>query len=157
MKEYKGIFSELLPNFVVFKRALGFKYDVQAIELYRFSVFSTRFKLAVPALTKDIVQAWSSSRPNEGLKSNSNRVSILRQFALYLNSLGYKAYVAPFEGNSHNSTFIPYIFTHSEIERIFTSSDRLWPHRGSNMHLVLPVILRMLYSCGLRSSEAVNL
>lgn len=157
MKAYVGVFAELLTNFVAFKRSLGFKYEAEANELYRFSKFSTAFQMSEPILTKDMVQAWCAKRPHEGDKSNRNRLYLVRQFALYLNSVGYQAYIAPPDTNTRHYTFIPYIFTHSEIERIFANSDQLCPHRHSTIPIIVPVILRMLYSCGLRISEAVNL
>lgn len=157
MKSYIGVFAELITNFVSFKRSLGFKYDTAADELYRFSKFSTNFQLSEPLLTKEIVQAWNAKRPNEGLRTNGRRAYTLRQFAIYLNTMGYEAYIAQPKTNTRHYTFIPYIFTHNEIERIFTNSDQLCPHKNSTMPLIMPVILRMLYSCGLRISEAVNL
>jgi integrase/recombinase XerD len=157
MKAYIGIFAKLLTNFVAFKRSLGFKYDTVEDELYRFSRFSEAFHMSEPVLTKDIVQAWNTKRPNEGLKTNARRVYTLRQFALYLNSLGLQSYIAPPDNNTRHYTFIPYIFTHSEIERIFTSSDQLFPRRNATLPLIVPVILRLLYSSGLRISEAISL
>lgn len=157
MRSYVGIFAELLTEFVAFKRSLGFKYDTVADELYRFSKFSTTFEASELALTKEIVQAWNTKRPNEGRRNNARRVYTVRQFALYLNTKGYKAYIAPPAKNSRDYTFIPYIFTHNEIERILNNSDQLFPHRRSTLPLIMPVILRMLYSCGLRISEAVHL
>lgn len=157
MRSYEGVFAELLTNFIAFKRSLGFKYEAEADELYRFSKFSTTFKVSEPILTKDIVQAWCDKRPNEGDKNNRRRICTMRQFALYLNSIGHQAYIAPPASNTRHYTFIPYIFTNSEIERIFANSDQLCPRRFSTIPIVIPVILRILYSCGLRISEAVNL
>jgi len=157
MKAYVGVFADLLTNFVAFKRSLGFKYETEADELYRFSKFSTAFQMSEPILTKDLVQAWCNKRPNEGDRNNHRRAYLVRQFGLYLNSVGYQAYIVPPDTNTHHYTFIPYIFTHSEIERIFANSDQLCPHRYSTIPFIMPVILRMLYSCGLRISEAVNL
>jgi integrase/recombinase XerD len=157
MRAYVGIFAELLTEFVAFKRSLGFKYDTVADELYRFSKFSTTFNSNELALTKEMVQAWNTKRPNEGHKNNTRRVYTVRQFALYLNTKGYKVYIAPPDKNSRDYTFIPYIFTQNEIERILKNSDQLFPHRRSTLPLIMPVILRMLYSCGLRISEAVHL
>lgn len=157
MKAYTGIFAELLTHFVAFKRSLGFKYDTVEGELFRFSKFSETFHITEPILTKDIVQAWNTKRPNEGVKTNARRVYTLRQFALYLNSLGLQAYIAPPYSNTRHYTFIPYIFTHNEIERIFTSCDQLFPRRNATLPLIVPVILRLLYSCGLRISEAISL
>ena len=157
MRSYEGVFAELLTNFIAFKRSLGFKYETEADELHRFSKFSATFKMSEPILTKDIVQAWCKRRPNEGDKTNCHRICTIRQFAIYLNSIGHQAYIAPPASNTRHYTFIPYIFTHREIERIFASSDQLCPRRFSTIPIVIPVILRILYSCGLRISEAVNL
>jgi integrase/recombinase XerD len=157
MKGYQGIFSELLKKFVAFKQSLGFKYNNEADELYRFSVFSTKFALTEPKLTKEIVLEWNARRPGEGVKNVQRRAYCLRQFAIYLNSMGVDSYIATPDSNTRHYTFTPYIFSRSEMEKIFAKSDRVYPHKLSNMHLILPVILRMLYCCGLRISEAVNL
>ena len=157
MKAYVGVFAELMTEFVTFKQSLGFKYETEADELYRFSKFSTTFPMSEPILTKEIVREWCAKRPNEGVRNNRRRAYPIRQFALYLNSRGYQAYIAPADTNTRHYTFMPYIFTQSEIERIFANSDQLCPHPHSTIPLIIPVILRMLYSCGLRISEAVNL
>lgn len=157
MRSYEGVFAELLTDFIVFKRSLGYKYESEAYELYRFSKFSTTIKISEPRLTKDIVQAWCDKRPNEGHKNNRRRVCALRQFALYLNSIGHQGYIAPLASNIRHYTYIPYIFTHREIERIFVNSDQLCPRRFSTIPIIIPVILRILYSCGIRISEAVKL
>jgi integrase/recombinase XerD len=157
MKAYVGVFAELMTNFVAFKRSLGFKYETEAEELYRFSKFSATFHINEPILTKDLVQAWCAKRPNERDRNNHRRAYRIRQFALYLNSVGHQAFIAAPDTNTHHYTFIPYIFSPSEIERIFANSDQLCPHRHSTIPYIIPVILRILYGCGLRISEAVNL
>lgn len=157
MRNFEGVFAELLTSFIVFKRSLGYKYEAEASELCRFAKFSTTLELDEPKLTKEIVHFWCTKRPNEGDKNNRRRICTLRQFALYLNSINYEAYIAPPASNTRHYTYIPYIFTHSEIKRIFANSDRLCPRRFSTLPIVIPVILRTLYSCGLRISEAVNL
>lgn len=157
MKPFVGVFAELLERFVAHKHSLGFKYETEADELYRFSKFSTLFQMTEPTLTKELVQDWCTKRPNEGIKNCRRRAYPVRQFGIYLNSIGYDAYIAPPDMNARSYTFIPYIFTSGEMERIFANSDRLCPHPNSTTHLIMPVILRMLYSCGLRISEAVSL
>ena len=56
------------------------------------------------------------------------------------------------------SDFTPHIFTNSELNRIFEQADLLpfypnCPNRGP----VASLLFRMLYGCGLRISEALNL
>lgn len=157
MKEFVGVFSDLLAEFVVFKRSLGFKYESEADELYRFSKFTIQFDLTEPILTKELVRAWSAHRPNERPSNNRRRIYPVRQFGIYMNTLGHDAYIAAPHKNARSYTFVPYIFTEGEISRILSTSDQLYPHRRSTLPLIMPVILRMLYSCGLRISEATGL
>jgi integrase/recombinase XerD len=157
MKVFVGYLAELLTEFVIFKRSLGFKYENESDELYRFSKFSTTLRATGPTLTKELVQAWCAKRPDEELHNTRRRAYPVRQFGIYLKSLRYDAYIASPDKNARSYTFMPYIFTLSEIMRIFANSDRLFPHRYSTLPLIMPVILRMLYSCGLRISEATSL
>lgn len=157
MKEFVGHFANLLKDFVALKRSLGFRYESEAGELYRFSKFTVLFGLSEPVLTKELVRAWSARRPDEGVPNNRRRIYPVRQFGMYLHNLGHDAYIATPDQNARSYTFIPYIFTEAEIGRIFTNTDRLYPHRSSTLPLIMPVILRMLYSGGLRISEAVAL
>ena len=157
MRKYEGVFAELLTSFIFFKRSQGFKYNCEADALYKFLKFTTKLKISKPVLTKKIVEEWVDFSTNEGFKTNWRIVHPLRQFSKYLHAPGHKTYIPTTERRAHRSTFIPYIFTHSEIERIFANSDQLCPRRFSTIPIVIPVILRILYSCGLRISEAVKL
>ena len=157
MTEFTGVFAGLLERFVIYKQSLGLKYKAEADELTRFAIFTRSFLLSKPVLTKEIVQAWCAKREHEGVRNNQRRVCVVRQFSLYLNKLGHEAYIPPPSTNAGRNTFIPYIFTSAEIERIFTNSDKLCPRRNSTIAYVIPVILRVLYGCGIRISEAVSL
>lgn len=157
MTEFTGVFAGLLAKFIIYKQSLGLIYKAEAEELTRFAIFTRSFLLSKPVLTKELVQAWCAKREREGVRNNQRRVCVVRQFALYLNGLGHEAYIPPPSTSTGRYTFIPYIFTHTEIERIFSNSDKLCPRRNSTISYVIPVILRLLYGCGIRISEAVSL
>jgi integrase len=54
-----------------------------------------------------------------------------------------------------SQSFVPYIFTGDEIISIFDAADSITPGNISPCaHEVIPMILRLLYGCGLRASEA---
>ena len=158
MSSFVGPFSGLLDDFVSFKRSMGYKYKTEAVKLADFSRFTVQIGITEPVLTKEIVEAWCKQRPFETRRSSTDsRVSSVRQFALYLVSLGHVAHLPIQSRGNKQVHYAAYVFTHEEMERIFQCCDRVFPNRHSTMHLVMPVIVRLLYSCGLRISEAVNL
>ncbi len=153
-----AFYKNLVAQFISYKQAQGYKYKANAESLRRFIKFLTDFGLTERRLSKEFVEAYSSKHPYETPKNNSNRVSDLRQFTLYLNELGYEAYIpAVSKITKCPSSFVPYIFTHNEISRIFQTVDGLKPCPRYNNAIVYPVLIRMLYGCGLRISEALNL
>ena len=113
-------------------------------------------------------------RRENTLRSHRN---VLLRFTDYLFSVGvtdYKLlsadivnrYVKVVSCNYSNSVvrlhysilFVPYIFTKDEIERLFSAVDCTKESSESPLrHLVMPVLFRLLYTCGLRVSEALHL
>jgi len=59
----------------------------------------------------------------------------------------------------NDRAFIPYIFTDIQMQNIFRESDLLLreSHRKDDPIISIPCLLRLLYSTGLRISEAVSL
>jgi integrase/recombinase XerD len=49
------------------------------------------------------------------------------------------------------------VFTRRELDQLFAAFDRLEAKTPSVMPVLLPVLSRLLYGCGLRVSEALNL
>ena len=157
---FSGPFAELLHDFVNFKRSMGFKYQKESAYLKRFSEFCVNEGVEEPVLTKELSDAWCRKKPYEQERScTDHRVTCLRQFALYLVSIGYNAHIPLHIENkkSRKSKYVAYVFTHEEMNVIISCSDSIYPHRRSTMHLVMPVIIRLLYSTGLRIMEALSL
>ena len=147
--------KKMLARFISYKRLQGYKYKSNEESLGRFIKFAEVFGLTENRLSKELVLEYASKRPHETPKTHVIRVSDLKQFAVYLNEHGYPAYI-PTPGKC-SSAFVPYIFTHDEILRIFKVVDRLKPNSRYNSAVVYPVLFRVLYGCGLRISEALDL
>ncbi len=83
----------------------------------------------------------------------------MRQFALFLDLRGIPAYVYPKELVKTTEDFVPYIFTKDEINRILREADAIGPNKNKfvNTPYIYPAVIRMLYGCGLRVSEALAL
>ncbi len=152
---YRGLFKEHIQNHVELKQAIGYKYDTEAHHLRRFDQFTVEKYPEVSSLTKEMVLEWCSKRTYETQATQNSRVSIIREFGKYLDSIGIKTYILPKGYYPTEPQYMPYIYTLDELAKFFAETDKCpysceCPYR----HQIMPVIFRMLYMCGLRVSEA---
>ena len=87
------------------------------------------------------------------------RITLVRQFSTFLCRVGHSAYVPDSTlATRNNAHFVPRILTHEEIRKLFQTVDHLVPTARSPLrHLVMPEIFRLLYGCGFRLGEVLNL
>lgn len=151
---FHSALASLLDDFLAQKIACGFKYETERAILKFFDLLCVEFSLENPVLTREIVQSWSIQRPNEGASYRVKRVSIIRQFALFLLSRGCSAYMAPVCPSA--PPVKAHIFCDEELVAFFTCCDH-YKADSPLVRLTLPVIFRFYYCLGLRLSEASNL
>jgi integrase/recombinase XerD len=156
---FDGPFKELCYRYISYKKSLGYGFSSSSIyELRYMDRFFGKYHFNTPRLTKKMVLSFTSYRENESLKTQHMRMSLIRQFAIFMRSLGCDVYIHPVKLIKLCKFFTPYIFTHDEISRIIEASDNLKICNCSpNYRLIYPVLMRMLYGCGLRVSEALTL
>ena len=152
---YNGPFGNHIQNHIELKQALGYKYITEAEHLKRFDTFTLKKYNSANALTKEIVLDWCSKKSYEAQSNQCSRVSILRQFSIYLDSIGVMVYIMPKNYYPRVVQYIPYIYTADELRRFFAETEKCHyncqcPYR----HLIMPIFFRLLYTCGLRVSEA---
>lgn len=159
VRRYKSALSVPIKGYIAEKQALGYAFKKGAALLTSFDSYAHSHYLTENVLSKQLVMDWTARKPNETISTQYGRISLLRGLAEYMNRVGYSAYVYPKATNAVNRyTYIPYIFSNDEVRRIFEVCDQYTPNNcAPNRHLVLPLLLRMLYGCGLRISEAVQL
>ena len=149
----------LMALFIAEKQACGYGYVAERALLRRFDRFLAAQGLRAPALPRDLVEQWVAKRPQESPGTQRLRCGLTRHFATFLLQHGYPAYVPDAHRMpKRQSSFVPYIFTHDEVGRLLQAADAL-PFRTSSplrTHSV-PALFRLLYSCGLRVSEALHL
>lgn len=148
-----------LQGFVDEKKAVGYAFTKGASLLRQFDKFVNSLPQHIDILTKDIVMQWTERRPGEATSTQLGRISLMRGLAEYMNRMGNTAYVYPKAMVTvERYSYTPYIFTEKEIASIFAVCDNFpISNQSPNRHLVLSLIFRILYGCGLRISEAVNL
>lgn len=155
---FSGPFSDSLGKFIAHKRSLGYSYHAVAETLTMFDVFSAAQGSRPEHLSKELVEQWIQKRPGEAASTQQGRISSMRQFAIFMRDLGYPAHVLPPVRGAKPKVYAPYIFTHSEIASIIKSADNqpVFPQYPRS-HVITPTLIRLLYGCGLRISEAIKL
>lgn len=155
---FSSAFASLLQSFINEKLSLGYKYESERCRLLHFDRYCTITKRAA-VLDKTLVEGYLFPNANRSVKTTLNMIGVLRQFALYLRRIGHDAYVFPLElFPKKENTYKPYIFTRDEIASFIKVAEKIIPSREfPTRHIVLPLLFRTLYCCGLRISEALTL
>lgn len=140
------------------KRKLGFSYRTGTIILSQIDNLAKKTEERSLGITKEFAEQWSKKQLNESEIYRYARIGHLAQFSSYLRDLGIQSYIPklpPFP----KSTFIPYIYSPKEIDAIFKACDelRLRIVPMNTCLFSMPPLLRLLYSTGLRISEALAL
>ena len=144
-----------MEAFIIQKRIAGYPYLTSAKVLGYLDAMIAENYPDSGELSKDICNAWidecSKLHPNTLLR----RVTPVRQFGKYLVGTGKPAYVIP-GGVPHKQVrYDAHVFTETELKAFFSSIDQCRKSPFSPYRCyVIPVIFRLLFTCGLRSSEA---
>ena len=155
---YNSYFKQELLDYIRLKQAIGYKFYAEAGHLKRFDTFLMEKYPIATLLTKEIICDWCMKRSYEAQSNQNLRASVIRRFAEYLNNLGISAYIIPKSYYSVGKRYIPYIYTPTELEQFFKMADCCsYSHEFPNGQLIMPVIFRVIYLCGLRANEAIML
>lgn len=157
--EFQSVFAPFIYDYLEIKDATGQKYTSPGNILRQFDRYCSLNGVEEPNLTEVIVNDWLSTKTGEKNSTHSTRISVLRCFSKYLSASGNIISWNPYPGyTSRVSKYVPYIFCKDEMLQIFASADLMPVSCGrSRFHFAFPIILRVLYGCGLRVSEALKL
>ncbi len=153
--------SRLAPHMtglIELKQALGYKYDEQIRLLKKFDQFCLEQFPEENTVTKAMMDIWGTIKPPEHPGTLRGRVTVISHLATYIASLGMDAYIYPTSELPKEPKYIPYIFSEEELQRLFRQIDCChYSPEVPNRHLIMPVLFRILYCCGLRLGEALHL
>lgn len=149
--------SPLMEQYMVVRSADGYLprscgYYLQELDVLSKTMGNKTY------VTKELVEAWDAAKPYLSNRTKIQRHNAIRAFCVYAYAHDGTSHVPDKSKLKNTSTFVPYIFTAEEISRIINAADNL-PFRKNapTRHLVIPAVMRVLYTCGLRVNEAVRL
>jgi integrase/recombinase XerD len=149
--------ADAITALVAEQRAVGYKYAAEARVLARFAAFCRTEFPGLDAPTQPVLEAWVTAAQQRGVTAATLRtlVAPVRQLARWLGRRGVNAYVLPAGVLPRPARYIPHIFTDAELAALFAQTDRChYDCQVPLRHLVMPVLFRTIYACGLRVCEA---
>ena len=152
--EYKSSLSDEIKDFIKVRSNQGFKdkniHIIQSLDRYL-----ADSNIETKDLSEDIITGWLKTKSDEISSSTMDKyICFCNNFAEYLIKLGHQAFIT--ERPLYMDSYVPYIFTEEETASLFAGADNM--QFGNNRsRFQFPMLLRILYGCGLRLGEALSL
>ena len=156
MTVYSSLLASYISDLIAQKHLLGYSFAYGELALKRFDEFCSENYPQESTITRAMGLAWAVRRPTEKPVSTAKRLAPVRELAKYMLRKGVDAYVIPDEFVKQPAVrYAPHIFTDKELECFFHETDSIHPHihKECMEPLVMPVIFRLIYTCGLRPQE----
>lgn len=157
--EFKSVFAPSIREYLAIKEALGEKTTLPGNTLRQFDRYCSSINLENANLTAELAENWLLTKTGEKSETRSKRISALWCYARFFSANGGKVTWRPTPGYARqNKRYVPYIYTKAEIKNIFIAADTMPKSYGkSKFNIIFPAVIRVLYGCGLRISEALAL
>lgn len=155
---YYSKFASDIENMLTTLRNSGLQVKYMDFFLAGFDSFCKENFPDASLLTADIAEKWIHNMTSESKAHRSRRVCTMRHLGKYQCMLGKQAYFPGYAVNYRYSEE-PRLFSDEELTEFFEKVDTqittttTFPHND----VIYPVMFRLIYCCGLRSSEACNL
>lgn len=158
---YKSIFSnEMAAHMLIREVELGseayrhYKHVIKNFDNYLYII--NHNEKSIPT---DIIDSWIKE-VSYGISINTvgQYIHYIRQLLNYLISCGYRCAIP--KNIISRDTYTPYFYSDEELNRIFAVADNLKAFRAVKNKWIkaeMPMLLRLLFCCGLRVGEATNI
>jgi integrase len=159
MSIYRSGFSEEIEKFVRYRKASGtWNEYASGQNLNYFDHYCADNYSDSSVLTQEMVEMWCSQRDTETSGSCYTRTLVVREFVDYLRQRSLTEVVTPKAPKLGRRKYIPHAFTEDELARFFNECDSIVPYKRRMASVIrklqCPVFFRLLYSSGLRTTEA---
>jgi len=159
MIRFESIFKNELSEFLLVREASLSKsaFDHDCHYLQKFDDYLIRCECRIKELSENLVMGWMGSLTGQS-SSIANEVIVIRIFLRNLYNIGIQVYIPPVPKVADD--YVPYIFSDIELYRIFMLADKIKMTKSqpnSYIQLEYPMVLRLMYGCGLRIGETLAL
>lgn len=151
--------SPQIKNFIHFRRISG-NWNESSYEpnLKLFDGYIARNYPGACTLTQEMADTWCAKRETETNNSCRSRIYVVVSFIKYLRERNITDIGLPEIPRKEKRTYIPHAFTDTELKGFFRECNALSVYNNNPSHklrkIVVPVFFRLLFSSGMRTTEA---
>lgn len=156
---YRSGFASDLEDFVWYRKASGTWNEYASNENLRyFDRYCADNYEDSSALTQEMVDTWCRQRDTETAKSCITRTLIVRRFIEYMRARERSTVTIPAMPKPEGNRYIPHAFTQEELTAFFAECDNIIPYKNRPASILrkiqMPALYRLLFSSGIRTTEA---
>jgi integrase len=154
---FGSAFSDIFTEYIELNRSVGKKYNCDADCLEKFDQWCQKEGVTRKSLTRNVYEQWCGKRANESDATQRIRIDAVNRAVIHLRNNGYCDFIPSPAPRTYRS-YVPYIYTKDELHKFFTTANNMKPQAIAPLaYSVFPLMFKMIYCCGLRKSEAINL
>ena len=154
--EFKSVLCTEINDYLEFREKQGYKTDETRRVLYDLDSFLCEEDIRSTVIPYENIEKWIQ-KLSKRLCTNSQCAYIAHYdgFRKYLISRGIN--IIPIESPINRTEYEAYVFSYEEIDTLLKTCDDNYSTFGTENWAKFSILLRIIYSTGLRISEALNL
>lgn len=155
---YKSVLAPYMDRLLKMKQSIGFSVSSMKYTLKNIDNFALKQRLQNPHINASFVDAWRQTLIADSEATLYHKYSVLSQLTKLMCRNGCECFI-PQLPKHPSQNFKPYIFTEDQIRQIFEETDksRVYDSCMDRALIAMPALLRLLYSTGVRISEALSI
>jgi len=159
MRNFCSFLSPQIKDFIYFRTISGnWNESSYEVNLKLFDDYIARSYPETCTLSQEMADTWCAKRDTETNNSCRSRIYVVVSFVKYLKDRKFTDIRLPEIPHKETRTYIPHAFTDAELSDFFHECDTLSVYHNSlpnKLHkIMIPVFFRLLFSNGIRTTEA---
>lgn len=159
MKTFRSFMKDNFVSFLKFKIALNYSPATYIQVINGIDDFLYENYRDAVTFTDEMFVGYLMKKKHQSPRSISQIFSTVRSMSLYLNSKGIECYIPYDIKLAGKNAYNPCIVNDEQLRKLFDAIDgyKSPPTSPSHLHIVMPVLFRLEFTCGLRPGEPLNL
>lgn len=156
MNTFRSVFAEEIEEYLSARQMTLTRgtCEIDRHVLRDFDAYLAERDTAKKVVTEETLNGWIQRlKIKNHSRTVSNKVSCLRGFLKYLRYCGISVFMP--KCPKYHEDYVPYIFSDIEMESFLHCADNVAD--GGKMGFEVAMLLRLLYGCGLRHGETLQL